>query len=355
MARLGKAISGGVRSRAAWAIGVLCMGGFSAHAEFAAGRALPPERDAHVAVVAGAIATVDGSVKETSRALYEVTGRSSLQGRREDYDLGDFGMDGGYPTFGLQVERAWKYWTLDYRLMYLAMDTAAVARRDYYIGVDGVSFRGREYEYMQIPAGRAFTADFTGLMLDVRGLITPCSWHTRDGGLVVTPWISLGGFLAGGTYEIDAGPASGLVTYQNPPETFVVGGAADGLVGAGLPELGLGGELRLGRAGERHLVVRGDYAICRYNGDTDLITTADHRNKEIDFDHVNVRLSGGLEWPLSGGSAISTGVQFQYIRTEAEIVSDADTPAAIRAARERFDKDVAFEMTILAAYLGYRF
>jgi len=334
---------------------LLGLGAVPAHAEFAAGRALPPERDAHLSAVGGAIATMDGSVQETSRALYDVTGRSSLQGRREDYDLGDFGMDGGYPTFGLQFERAWKYWTLDCRLLMLTMDTAAVAQRDYYIGVDGVAFRGREYDYMQIPEGRSFTADFTGLMLDVRGLITPCSWHTRDGSVVVTPWISLGAFLAGGTYEIDAGPASGLVSYQNPPETFVIGGKADGLVGAGLPELGLGGEVRLGRPAERHLVVRGDYAVCQYNGDTGLITTADHRNKEIDFDHTNVRISGGIEWPLSGGRAITTGLQFQYIRTKAEIVSDADTPAAIRAARERFDKDAEFEMTILGAYLGYRF
>lgn len=326
----------------------------SAFAGIRAGRDLPAERDAGLRITAGAIVSIRGSVEETSRLFYTVTGQQASQLTREDYDIEDFGMDGGYATLGLSTETAWKFFTLQSDFMLLDMDTESTAIRNYYIGVDSVSFGGVDYDYMQIPAGRPFTANLTGAILEMRGLITPFTFHSADS-FRATPWLSLGLFVMGGSYEINAGTATGLIQYQNPPETFVVGGTADGSVGAGLPEIGVGGELRFGRDDAAHLVIQGNFAVCRYNGSTDWLTSASHREKDIDLNHMNIKAAASLEIPFESGRALSAGIHLQLIDTEATVTSQGGTVQEIIAARERFDKEVDFRMLSAGGSLGLRF
>jgi len=326
----------------------------AASAELVAGRVLPPERDARAWVAGGSIVSIEGTVRETSRLYYEVTGQQENQLLREDYDLGDFGMDSGYPTFGMATETAWKYFTLQCDFLLLDLDTESTAVRNYYIGVGSVEFGGQDYEYMKIAEGQPFSAEFTGAKLDLCGLITPFTFRAADN-FCATPWLSVGMFLAAGSYELDAGPATGLVQYQNPSETFVVGGRADGFVGAGLPEIGLGGELRFGSEGAPNLVVQANYAVCRYNGGTGWLTTASHREKDVDLDHTNIKAICAVEIPMRNGRTVSIGVQLQAIDTEAKITSQGGTTEEIIAQRERFDKDVDFRMVIVTGAIGLRF
>lgn len=337
---------------AALVLSVLSHG--SSRAELIAGRPTVPRRDASVRVLAGAIIRIEGTVRETSRLFYTVTGREASQLTREDYDLEDFGMDSGYGTFGLSTETAWTFLAFESDLLYLGLDTSSTAARNYYIGVNSVAFGGADYEYMQIPAGRSFDVRIQGIMADLRCLITPCTLRISEA-FQATPWVSLGLFLVGGAYEIDAGTATGLVQYQNPPETFVVGGYGDGALGGGLPEIGIGGEMRLGSEDAAHLLLRANYAVCSYNGSTDWLTVSSHRRKDIDLDHTNLRLSASLEFPFESGRALSIGARFQLIDTEASITSQGGTVEEIVARRERFDKEVDFRMSIAAATLGVRF
>ena len=324
------------------------------YAGIVAGRALADQRDAGVKVTAGMVVNLEGTVQETTRLFYDVTGRQESQLGREDYDLDDFGLDGGYGTFGLSMDKAWKFFTLQCDLLYLSMDTEATAIRNYYIGVDSVTYGGQEYEYMQIPDGRHFSAEFTGGLLDITGHLTPFSLQAGDA-FSFTPWVSLGLFVLAGTYEIDAGPATGLVQYQNPPETFVIGGSTDGPVGGGLPEIGLGGEVRLGRQDGFNVVLQGNYAICSYDGSTSWITSAEHRDKDIDLEHADIKLTCSLEFPLQNGRALSAGVQLRMVETEATITSMRGTSQQIIDRRERFDKEVDFRMTSATGMLGLRF
>jgi hypothetical protein len=341
------------RCRAGVVVVCLLAAGAAGRAEIVGGRVLPPARDAGLSVGVGAIVDMAGEVRETTRPLYTATGREYLQERREDYDLEDFGMDGGYATFALAGENAGKYVTLGFRLTYLGLDTETTALRDYYIGVSSVSFAGRDYEYMQIPEGTPFTADFTGGMLELHGLVTPLTF--QGGGLLLTPWLGLGLLVVGGQYKIDAGPATGTVQYLNPPETYVVGGEADGFVVGGLPELNLGGELRLGASDALNLVVRLNYGFCSFEADAGMFSSADHHDKDLTLDHANLRAMCGIEWPLEGGRAVSLGVTYQSIKTEAETRSSATSTEEIIANRERFDKDIDFDMTLVTGVLGYRF
>lgn len=326
----------------------------SVSAGFRAGRVRPPERNAAVRIHAGSIINVEGSVEETSRLFYTVVGREADQATREDYDIEDFGMDGGYATLGFSTESIWSYFTLETDLLLLDMDTSSTAIRNYYIGVDSVRFAGNDYEYMQIPEGRPFTAELTGVIADLRGLITPFTLEVNDH-FAATPWISVGLFFLAGTYEIDAGTPSGLIQYQNPPETFVVGGTGDGTFGGGLPEIGAGGELRFGAIENVHLLVHANVAICTYSGSTDWITTSDHREKDIDLDHLNIKAGASLEIPLESGRALTVGAQLHMIDTEATITTQGGTVEEIIAARERFDKEVDFEMLIATGSIGWRF
>ncbi len=190
--------------------------------------------------------------------------------------------------------------------------------------------------------------------------------------LVVRTMVCADGFLAGGRdydekrdaqiritggiiAEIDAGAPSGVIQYMNPQEDFVVGGQADGVVGLGLPELGLGGQLRIGSPGAVNLVLQGRYAILQYDGDMSYFTSSRHREKNVDIDHFNARVSCALEFPLASGSCITLAAQYQLIESEAAVTSKDATTEEIIARRERFDKDVDFTMGVGTAMLGMTF
>ena len=322
---------------------------------FVGGRDLPEGRDCSFKFTAGSVVEIEGDVQETNRRYYDVTGQSEHQNLREDYSLDDFGMDGGYELFGFALENAGDLWTFQWDLSVMNPEVNSVAKRNYYIGVSEVSYGGQDYEYMKIPKGSEFSVDMFAVMTEIRGLFTPFTFKPSNS-FRFTPFVDIGLFVFYGSYDIDAGPAKGVVQYLNPPEDFVVGGQASGQLSVVVPELGAGGELRIGSLTGANLVLQANYAVLQYDGSTEFLLSSDHRAKDLDLDHINYKLRAALELPLSAGRAISFGVHYHYIESIAEITSSDDFTDQEAADRhERFDKDVYFSLNTMMATFGFTF
>jgi len=330
------------------------MAAWAENSMFVAGRDVEEKRDFRIRGVIGSIIEMEGFVQETTRAFYDATDQEFKQDLAERFDLNDFNIDGGFATVGLSTETIWTYFTLQFDLLAMNPETDTVARRNYYIDVDDVSFNGRSFENMQIPEGTRIKADLAGALVELNGLYTPFTFEPNDS-VLFTPWVGLGLFLFFGAYDIDAGPPQGVIQYQFPPEDFVVGGSADGFIGGGMPELGLGGELILGRKEEMNLIIQGHVGFFSYDGSTRYVTTSEHRDKDADIDHLRARVQVSAEFPLESGRVITLGGQFETIDSEATIESEPGTEDEIIARRERFDKEIEFKMTTGTAFVGLTF
>ena len=322
---------------------------------FRAGRDIGDKRDVNLRVTVGEVLEIEGAVQETTRSFYDVTDQQFKQDLAERYDLNDFGMEGGYPTVGLAFENAGKYFTFLFDIALMNPEVDTVAQRNYYIGIGKkIEFDGGSYENMKIEEGTPFTMDIIGAVTEVRGLFTPFTFRPGES-FRFTPWIDVGLYMFLGNYDIDAGPATGVTKYLEPPQDFVIGGKSSGLIGIGMPEFGAGGEIRLGGEDEVNLVLQGYYSAFEYEGSSAFLTSTRHREKNLDLEHVNYRIRLILEIPLSGGRNVTVGVKYQLVESEAAITSQAATEAEIIASRERFDKDVNFRLLMVSGMLGLTF
>lgn len=344
----------GTKAIMAMLLTVLCTHVAMAEGRIKRGRIIDLNRDFEMRGVIGSVTELQGFVQETTRAFYDATDQKFKQDLAERFDLSDFDMNGGFLTIGVATENMWKYFTVQAELLVMNPDTATVAQRNYYIAVDSVLFNGQEFDNQKIPAGTPFTAEILGALAQINGLFTPITVQISES-LRFTPCIGIGVFGFVGEYEIDAGPARGVVQYQFPPENFVVGGSADGYIGAGLPEIGIGGELTFGDDRGVNIVLQGHIATLQYEGSTSYFTTSSRRDKNADIDHVHGWLQAALEFPFESGRAISIGGKLDMIQSEVEINSEPGTTEEIIARRERFDKRVDFEITTATAFLGVMF
>ncbi len=333
---------------------VLVTGSASAEA-FRAGRTLEDARDFRLLITAGQITDFQVMVQETTRRVYEVTGEDWKQDTAEGYDLNDFNVDDAHATFGVALEKGWKYVTLQIDASYLSISSSVKAQRDYYLGIGNeIRFNGQAYDHLMIPEGTEFAFDVDGVTLDMRLLITPFTFHPLDG-LQVTPFLDIGVFGYAGMYDIDAGTPSGVKTYQNPPEDFAIGGQADGVLGMGMPQYGGGAEIRIGKPGRPNLVVQASYTLLTYDGSTALLTSSAEREKNAEIDHRNLRLRSYLEFPFKSGRCWLVGIEYQQVESEGSITAAAQTDEEVLASRERFDKEVEFGMNSLKAMVGLTF
>jgi hypothetical protein len=318
------------------------------------GRDLEDGRDFSLRLTGGQIVSIEAFVKETTRKLYDVTGSTWKQADAEDYSLSDFDMDSSLGALGVSMEKAGRYFSFQLDAALMNPETDTVARRNYYIEVSDVTYQGQEYDQMKIPEGTPFSAEALGFLVEARMLFSPVT--LRPVRMVrFTPWFELGlfGFIA--DYDINAGPAQGLVQYQNPPEYFVIGGHASGYGGLGLPQIGLGGELRLGDEDTVNVVLQANYGFLEYDGSTRFLTVNRHREKNVDLEHTNLRLRALLEFPFKDARCFTFGFQYQSIESDAFISSTATDPEEILARQERFDKEVAFSLEAFQVMAGYTF
>ena len=346
----------------------------SAHAAIYAGRAFDNEgeRPMTVNLTLGQFNLNSGKVEETRRAYDNNDEPTDYESYLSSYDFDDLGLIGSYPTYGLNFEKQWKYFTFRAEGSYIQLDTSAVAdmhptasdvedrAKGYYIGVDEVSYGGETYEYMFIPNGQEFSAKVDGGTVAIRGLITPFSFGNYEDVVTFSPWLHLGVYAVAGSYTIDAGPARGTVEYEVPPETYVVGGSGEGDVAAALPEIGVGGELRiwLGRMrnGDAVLSLQGDLAYLTYDGSTGDLGIDQRNEKEIDLTYQNLELSATLELPVSQKFDMVMGITYRVLTLDADLNSmNRDEEAQEAYYHEKYDKHADMDSSFLYGSVGLRF
>ncbi len=318
------------------------------------GGVLQTNRTQNFRVLVGAVLSFEGGVEETTRKLYDVNGRSFSQADAESFNTSDFDMKGPYGGIGFSLDMAWNFFRMEIDSLFLAPSISTTAKRDYYLTVgDDIQYNGGSYDHLMIPEGTPFKADVMGNMTEINFSLVPVGFQLGEA-FVINPSLDFGVLLFGGTYDIDAGETTGVTPYQNPPEDFAVGGSSSGFIGMGTPQWGPGVTMRVGRPGGVNLDLRAHYLFFTYNGSTSFLTTADHRDKDLDFDHRNVRLRAQLEFPMRR-AAWNIGIQAQFIDTEGSMESSATDPEEILANRERFDKDFTFRMETLLLTTGITF
>lgn len=335
---------------------VVALAGWSLPAEagWEWGGCATSNRAFHLRVNAGAMDNFEGMVTETTRKLYDVTGAAWSQADAESYNLNDFNLGGPFGAFGLSCEMDWSLFRFQLDTTFVSPSTEATARRDYYLTVDDdIAYGGETYDHLMIPAGTPFSADLTGNLTELTCMIVPFGYNAH-GTFRINPSLDVGLLFFGGNYEIDAGAPSGVRQYQNPPEDFVIGGRADGFVALATPQWGPGLDLRFGPDGGINLDLQVHYLFCEYSGSTAFFTSADHREKDVDFTHENLRVRAQVEFPMRK-AAWNLGVQFQMVDTDGTVTSKATDPAEILARRERFDKEFVFEMSSVMATIGLTF
>lgn len=319
------------------------------------GRPLDEKRDVRVGLSVGQFSDMRLGVEETRRQFYDVTDQSFKNDTAESYELSDFDLDDSYVSLGMLYENQARFWTFRFGMNLMNPSTDTTARRNYYIGIGKeVDYQGRSYERMQIPAGAPVSLDVFGGTFEFRGLLTPFS-ITPSPSVAIIPWIDFSVIGFAGHYEIDAGDPRGVVTYQFPPEEFVVGGRSEGFVGLGMPGIGLGGTLRLGAPDRPHVEISGHYSLLEYDGSSSYFTTADHRDKNLDIDHSDYRVRITFERPRENGKALFIGMQHEVWDSHAEITTEERPRDEVIARRERFDKVVDFEINATTLIAGCTF
>lgn len=327
---------------------------FAAAAAWAWGVQTSPDRDSRWAFSYGAFLDVSGHVDETFRAYYKATGQHSKQALAESYDLDEFGIDPPYGTFGLHFARQWEFFSFRWDLDVFSISADAKARRNYYIGLgDDVKYGGRKYDHMQIPGGSDFSVDFNGALSDLAFSFTPVELRFSDT-FAIVPSIDLGLAFFGGQWKIDAGPARGTTTYQNPPVDFVVGGSSSSFLGAGAPLVGFGAEFRLGQPDWVQWNTRAGVGAFRYDGSTRLFT-GKGREKDLELECLSVEVDSRVLLPMTETTCLELGARVRWLSIDADIRSKERDTAAIIAARERFDKSASFDTLLGELYVGISF
>ena len=321
------------------------------------GRVFDPEKNFLLSVTVGEISPIEGFVDETSRPVFDLTGNEIGNEGAEAYSFAEFGLTESETTFGLSGEALWKWVTLEFSATYMRAEANGVAFRDFFIGVNDVAFAGTDYEYQQIIEGTPYQADLESLLLGLRALITPVTFNPGGQGQFV-PWLQVGLFSLAGELSVNAGPALGVIQYENPTRDYVQNGSSKGDAVAFAPEIGLGGELRfqLGQNSERpkELLFRSSYSIFDFRGSTSDLGIGARNEKDIDLDYETFDLCSMLEWPMNEATNFVVGLQFRTIAADALSQAQPKPEEQVVTLREKFDKQINLEMTSTAAFFGFR-
>ncbi len=320
--------------------------------QFQWGRDTGAGRTFSLELLGGGVTGISGKVEETSRPYYELIGKEA---EGESYTLSQLGLDKNIFTWGGRLEQRWKYVTLSLSASFLKASSSTTADQNYYIGIsDKIEYEGREYGYMMIPEGKPFTAELPAAMVDLQFLVTPLTWEPVEG-VSISPWICFDLFGIFGKYDLDAGPPTGTTVYEYPPEEYVIGGHSRGWVGMGVPGLGPGGEITIGRPDGVRLTLQANSAFFKYNGSSDNFPVKVSHEKDVDLNYYNWMVKGQLEIPLSPRVDLLAGVSYQHIKADASVTAQEHTPEEIEELREKWDKDMDFDFSLVTGNIGIRF
>lgn len=329
------------------------MGTSVASAQIQWGRDLEDRNTFSIGLTLGQVFGLDGEVQETTRPI-ETIGAPTSGAPPEDYSWKELGFDDSFFVGGLTLEKMWRFVTLQSHALYGQHSVSGTADRNFYIGVGTVRHGGQSYDYMVIPENEQFSGDIDAYAFDARMLITPLSFGSSRS-IQFTPWVHLGvfGFIA--DYEINAGPSQKVIQYENPPRDYVVGGRGTGRTGLLVPELGFGGELSLAFNDRVRLSLQGHAAFLKYKGSNRDFGVSSRNEKAVEVDYRNIGARVLLEMAMNNRVDLILGVEFQYWTGDADVRAKDKPEEEMRALREKFDKEVHFEMSSVLGILGLRF
>ncbi len=321
------------------------------------GRVFDPGKRSQLEALIGEVSTLDGFVNETTRRLFEVTGERDPRAGAESFSFEEIGLRTEDVTYGLGFEYMWKWVTLQVEGSIMRAEAQGLASRDFYLGVEEVMFEGRPFEYQQIEQGAPYFAELDALVLGGRTLITPVTINP-GGKAQFVPWLSLGLFSFVGDLDVNAGPAYGVIQYENPARDYVQGGRSTGGATAFVPEAGLGGEVRVQVAEHSglpvSLVFQGGYSIFEFRGSSGDLGISSRNEKDIDVDYDSWDARAMFEWPISKKHDLVAGAGFRTIRADALSEAQDRSLDETLALREKFDKQIDLEITRVNALFGLR-
>ena len=311
----------------------------------------------------------EGEVRETRRAYDTGGGVPDYSAFLSAYTVDDLGFDDQYMTLGMTLEKQWDYVTIKFNALYTHPNATAVAKmkstasnvpadqRGYYIGLEEVMYNGKNYEYMWIPDGTEFESDAEAFLGEIKAMITP--FHIGGGGIHLSPWVHFGIYGGGASYEVDAGPAEGITTYEVPPKEYVIKGKGTGSAGLAIPEIGGGGELRLDFGANTNrqasIVLQGDVSWMKFSGAPGNLGFNVETTRHVDFNWLHITFDLFVEIPLSDRVDLVAGAQYRNIKTDITLDSINRSEEAQEELSEKYDKYGEFAMSQWTANVGFRF
>lgn len=338
--------------------GLLMLPGIAMADFITAGRPVNPDKSFSLRATVGKVSDISGGVTETTRRLFELEGRDPSTFDPESYTFEELGIEDSDMTFGLAMEKNWKYFTFRADLSYMRASASGVPPRDFFIGVSDIKYKGKSYEYMKLEDGIPYDASIDAALFDFRLEYTPFTL-AEEYTISFTPIIHLGMFGLAGTFEVDQGEPQRIQIYENPPREYVVGGHGEGTVGGVIPEIGIGGEFRFwfgeNNYGARELAVQGSYGFLKYKGSSDALGISSRNEKDLDIDCDKIELRATFYLPISEATDFLIGAEYKAISTDASSKSKAENLEEAQKNREKWDKDITFDLTIVNVFAGLRF
>lgn len=317
------------------------------------GRFFEPGQRTRLNFTLGRVDPFEASVVETDRPINQFRPEDQRD-NAESFSLEDFGFGRSHDTLGLSFEHIWKYLTLFIDGSQMSAEAIGTAPRDLFMSVDGVQFEGESFDYQAIPVGTLYDAKLDTTFLNTRLAVTP--WTFNPGGRVqFVPWVHVGLFGMYGAFDVDAGPATGTLFYENPPRNYVVGGRADGDVIAFGPEIGIGGELTLEVGRSARLAFQGNYSIFTFSGTTSDLGASSRNEKAVDYDYSATDGRVFFEVPMGRSSKFLVGAEYRVVRID--VLSEAldRSVGEILQLREKFNKNIGMSLTTVNLFAGFRF
>lgn len=339
-------------------IGVVWASASISHsAEIRAGRDVDPNRSLSVEASYGLIQNLDGEVVETKRAYSDGKGPSSFSRYLENYDFGELGFDEDYAAFGVRLQKQWTYFTASASAHYTKLEARGRAEREpFALGVGGVSFQGEDYDYMLIEQGQKYNAEIQTGIFSFSLDWTPFRIETEERYVVFTPWLHLGLLGIVGHYEIDAGPALGVTTYEFHPYDYVVNGSADGFNGGAVPDIGFGGEVKLGLMPMEdrmlNLVLQGQYFFLDMDTSLGDFGVDSRNDKDISVDYSGFEMNAHLQIPISESRDLLVGVRFRHTEADVDVEAKRRSQTEQDSLKEKYDKNAVLEFDSLFATVG---
>lgn len=325
----------------------------AASSDVRGGRHFEPGKRFRISVSIGDVSLIDGSVVETNRPINDFR-PPEQRDNAESFSLADLGLLSSKKTFGLSLEKGWKYLTWFTDATHFSADTLTVAPRDLYLGVQEVQFQDATFRYQQIAEGSTFDATLDAVWLNSRLAVTPVTFN-QGGSVQFVPWIHFGLFGLVGASRVYAGPATGVIQYENPPRDYVQGGSSKGDVMAFAPEVGVGGELTFAVGRRSTLLVQGNYSIFDFAGTTSELGVGSRNEKAVDLDYSAI--DGRILYvrPMTKGSSLVFGAEFRTFLVDARVSALERSVEEILTLREKFNKDLLLELSSVNMSIGFRF